>query len=354
MAAEYKKNPFTISFGRLPAEYIARSEQVEKVITTFTQPPVTDQIFVITGIRGTGKTVLFSDITNRLNQMDDWIVIHLSTDGDMIESFYSDLFHSQKLHHFLIQAGISIPGTGIRVSVTADEPAKTDKFKIEELLRLSQKHGKNVLVAVDEVSKTSGMQKFAKLFQEMIGKNLPLYFLGTGIFENIEELQNVKDLTFLYRAPRIVLGPLDPVDITEMYQKIFDIPVLQAASMAKLTKGYCFAFQALGYSYWEQMPVKDIATVLPQYDNLLSRASYSKLWKEMSEGDRRVCRAIAVKEGDKVKEIRDEIHMDSGLFNVYRRRLKEKGLIDTNTYGKLSFTLPRFAEFVNTRADLYV
>lgn len=348
----YRKNPFTISFGRLPAEYIARSEQMEKVIATFTEPPVTDQIFVITGIRGTGKTVLFSDITNRFAKRDDWIVIHLSTDGDMIGTFYSDLFHSQKLHNFLIQAGISIPG--IRVSVTPDEPAKTDKFKIEELLRLAQKHGKNILVAVDEVSKTPGMQKFAKLFQEMIGKNLPLYFLGTGIFENIEELQNVKDLTFLYRAPRIVLGPLDPTDITQMYQKVLDIPVLQAAAMAKLTKGYCFAFQALGYSYWEQKPVSDLSDILPQYDNLLSRASYSKLWKKMSDGDRKVCRAIASKEGDRVREIRSGIHMDSGLFNVYRRRLKEKGLIDTNTYGRLSFTLPRFAEFVNTRADLYV
>lgn len=353
MTAQYRKNPFTISFGRQPVEYIARSEQVDKVITTFAEKPVTDQLFVITGIRGSGKTVLFSDITNRLDAKDDWIVIHLDTDDDMVQSFYTELFHSQKLHHFLVNAEITIPGTGLQFSLTSDRPEKTAKMKVEELLRFAAKHDRNVLVAVDELSKTAGMQKFAKLFQEMIGKNLPLYFLGTGIFENIEELQNVKDLTFLYRAPRIVLGPLDPTDIAAMYQRIFDLPILSAAAMAKLTRGYSFAFQALGYTFWENMPVNNLNDILSEYDNLLSRASYSKLWKEMSDLDRKVCRAIAVKEGERVKSIRDEIGMDSALFSVYRRRLKEKGLIDTNTYGKISFTLPRFSEFVNTRADLY-
>lgn len=41
--------------------------------------------------------------------------------------------------------------------------------------------------------------------------------------------------------------------------------------------------------------------------------------------------------------------MKSELFSVYRDRLKRKGVLDTRTYGEVSFALPRFAEFVQTR-----
>ena len=36
-------------------------------------------------------------------------------------------------------------------------------------------------------------------------------------------------------------------------------------------------------------------------------------------------------------------------FSVYRDRLKRKGVIDTSKYGEVSFILPRFAEFAQTR-----
>lgn len=48
----------------------------------------------------------------------------------------------------------------------------------------------------------------------------------------------------------------------------------------------------------------------------------------------------------KVKEIRERTGMSSGLFSVYRDRLKRKGVLDTGRYGAVLFTLPRFAEFV--------
>ena len=55
---------------------------------------------------------------------------------------------------------------------------------------------------------------------------------------------------------------------------------------------------------------------------------------------------ISPDEGLKVKELRDRLHMSSELFSVYRDRLKRKGVIDTREYGKISFSLPRFAHFV--------
>ena len=76
---------------------------------------------------------------------------------------------------------------------------------------------------------------------------------------------------------------------------------------------------------------------------------YSKIWSELSELDKKILLEISVSGEEKVKEIREKLDMNSGLFSVYRDRLKRKGVIDTSEYGKITLTLPRFEEFVKTR-----
>lgn len=346
------KNPFTVSFGRPPVEYVSRAQNHDRVMDTFTEMPVTDQIYIISGLRGTGKTVLFSSLIKDFRRLDDWIVIQLNTYNDMTESLYSELYYALSQNDVSLDVEVGIPEVA-RVSVRSDAPKRTRDSLIRSLLETADRDGKRVLVAIDDISKSAGMRKFAKLFQEMIGDELPLYFLGTGIPENIDELKDVKDLTFLYRAPRIILGPLDLSEIAFRYQHALEIPIDSANAMAKMTKGYSFAFQALGYIYWEHRPVQSIDDLMPDYDRLLTSASYSKMWSELSDLDKTVCRAIASTGSDRVKDIRDTAGMDSNLFNSYRNRLRERELIDTSTYGKISFTLPRFAEFINDRSELY-
>lgn len=347
-----KKNPFTLSFGRPPIEYISRPDAYERIINTFTELPVTDQIFIIYGLRGTGKTVLFSTVLKTLRAMEDWIVIQLNTYDDMSESLYSELYYALKKHNVQISAEIGLPNIA-KVSLSSGAPKRTVQSRIHSLLELADESGKKVLAAVDDISKNTEMKRFSKVFQAMIGDELPLYFLGTGIPENIDALQNVRDLTFLYRAPRILLKPLDLSEIAYRYQDTLEVSTAESISMAKITKGYSFAFQALGYIYWKKRPVKDIQDLMPEFDRILTSASYSKMWTELSALDRDVCRAIAATDSRKVKDIRETASMDSNLFNAYRIRLKERGMIDTDTYGEVSFTLPRFAEFVNERAVLY-
>lgn len=346
------KNPFSVSFGRLPAELIMRPEEYDKIITTFTGLPVTDQIYIITGLRGSGKTVLFTSVIKELKSREDWIVIQLNTYDDMSEAFYSELYYALKAYGVSVTAEFGIPEIA-RVSLTSNAPRRTTSSLIRELLKSAEKRQKNVLVAVDDISKSSEIKRFLKTFQGLISEDLPLYFLGTGTTENIDELQNAKDLTFLYRAPRITLKPLDMADIADRYQKTFDLEAAEAAAMSKLTKGYAFAFQALGYIYWDQMPVKELASVLPDYDRILTRAAYSKMWSELSGKDKEVCRAIAAADDDKVSSIRKIASMSPSLFSTYRMRLSEKGLIDTSAYGRITFTVPRFCEFVRDRSLLY-
>ncbi len=72
----------------------------------------------------------------------------------------------------------------------------------------------------------------------------------TGLYENIHNLQNEKTLTFLYRAPKIILEPLNYTAMIAKYKQIFSCDKEKAQEMAVLTKGYSYAFQLLGYLVW--------------------------------------------------------------------------------------------------------
>ncbi len=68
-------NPFTLSFGKKPLQYISRLSQTQQILETFQAPVPSNQIFMITGVRGSGKTVMMTNIANELKADDSWIVI---------------------------------------------------------------------------------------------------------------------------------------------------------------------------------------------------------------------------------------------------------------------------------------
>jgi hypothetical protein len=109
----------------------------------------------------------------------------------------------------------------------------------------------------------------------------------------------------------------------------------------------------LGYIYWDAMPVSSVSDILPEYDAKLAGSAYSRMWMEMSDMDRKVCRAIAASESGRTKDVRSLLKMDSSLFNVYRVRLKNRGIVNAEAYGRVAFALPRFAEFVQNLSGLY-
>jgi hypothetical protein len=133
------------------------------------------------------------------------------------------------------------------------------------------------------------------------------------------------------------------------YRDTFELGEEESEHMAQLTKGYPFAFQVLGYLYWENRREKSLEEILPEYDQYLEEYVYSKIWSELSELDKKIMTEMAVTGETSVKILRENLDMKSELFSVYRDRLKRKGIISTAQYGHVSLILPRFEEFVKTR-----
>ena len=339
-----KKNPFSLSFGKEPVSLINRNVQSYEIIDTFEDENPAYQVCVITGVRGSGKTVMLTEINKTFRAEEDWIVIDLSPERDLLQSFAANLSNYPSLSEVFREAKINLSFLGLGVEIEGVSPITDLNVAVTRMLEKIKKKHKRVLVTIDEAVCNDTMKEFVSLFQIYMRQDLPVFLLMTGLYENIYELQNEKTLTFLYRAPKIELRPLNIGMIAEKYKSIFELTDEEATEMAKETRGYPFAFQVLGYLCFKHNT--GWHNVLPEFSQYLEEYVYEKIWSELSKGDKELLVAMAKTNDTKVEAIRKTIKKASNSFSVYRNRLIKKGLIISPEYGHLEFTLPRFKEFV--------
>ncbi len=334
---------------RKPVQYVSRIVQTNRIIEDYEAVPAVNQIYMVTGVRGSGKMVMMTNIADILSKRDDWIVVELNATRDLLQSLASRLYAVPRLHDCFLKAKLDFSAFGLGVSIENAAPVTDVEDMVAKMLDQLQKLGKRLLITIDEVVYSEQMKVFASAFQIFMRQEYPIFILMAGLYENIYELQNDKSLTFLYRAPKIILEPLNLTAVRQHYKNIFALEEEKAERMAALTRGYPFAFQVLGYLYWEHRDTRTLDEILPEYDQYLEEYVYSKIWSEMSEKDKEILQVLAVSGEIKVKNLREKLGLASEQFSAYRERLKRKGVIDTRQYGMVSMALPRFEEFIKMR-----
>lgn len=338
-------NPFELTFGLKPNNYISRLKQSEEIISNF-KSATGNKVFLITGVRGTGKTVMLSHISKQFENEKNWIVIELIPNYDMLEQFASALYDSSIMNKIFNTKTFGFSFSGISFSIKGEKPITNVISLIEVLLDKIKKTGKNVLIAVDEVSNNDYVKTFTQVFQLLIRKEYPIHLLMTGLYQNIYELQNDKDLTFLYRAPKINLEPLNLVAITNSYQELLNITKEEALVLAKETKGYAYAYQVLGHLVFDRKDPKLDDHLYAKYDQYLEEYVYEKMYSELSSNDKKILKAFTNDGINSVDNLMLKSKMKKNIFSVYRDRLIKRGIIESPEYGKLSLKLPRFYEFL--------
>ena len=337
-------NPFTIVFGRKPAEMIERFPQRHEILDNFTSPNANQQLYMITGIRGSGKTVLMSSISDTLRQEKNWIVIELNPELDLLQNLAAKLSSHALCQEWFRKAKLNLSFLNLGLEISGEPPITDLETAIIRMLESIRSHGKRLLITIDEVTDTPQMRVFASSFQILVRLNLPVFLLMTGLYENIYELQSRKNLTFLFRAPKIQLPALDLSAIRIRYKNVFHLEDADAVRMTEWTGGYPFAFQLLGYLAWNNGG--NYPGVLDEYKQYLYEYVYNKLWSELSPKDRRVLRGIVEAEDYSIHAIKEKLQMSDNEWNPYRQRLIRKGIVDGSQRGILRLTLPLFDQFV--------
>lgn len=340
-------NPFSLLFGKPPIEIIERAPQADLIISDFTSEHPSTQINMISGVRGSGKTVFLTQIANRLREKEDWIVIDLNPDRELLESFAAKLNSEKVLSGIFERAKINLSLFGIGIGIEGEPPVADIEEALTKMLLSIKKHGKRVLVTIDEASNTKNMREFISAYQIFLRNDLPVFLLMTGLYKNIDSIRNAETLTFLERAPRTELSPLDIGSIADRYMKTIKIDQESAVRMARETRGYSFAFQVLGYYAWEAP--NDLAANIEKSRQYLFEFAYRKIWSELSKKDRDVLTAAAMVPTGEIYQIREILGWEANQFNPYRKRLIKAGIISGRQYGVITFNLPGFENFVECR-----
>ena len=168
-------NPFTLAFGKSPLENIDRPVQKNEILEAFLATPINQQIYMITGVRGSGKTVLMTDVSRRLKTENAWTVIELSPETDMLHAFAAKLSRVEKFSETFRNAKINLSLLGLGLEMEGVSPVADDETAVSRMLESIRKKGNRVLVTVDEVTNNENVRKFAAAFQIFIRAELPIF-----------------------------------------------------------------------------------------------------------------------------------------------------------------------------------
>lgn len=343
------ENPFTLAFGKKPLQYIARLSQTEELVEKLNRNNPPSYAYMITGVRGSGKTVAMTSVSAELAKNDAWIVVELNPNRDMLQTLAAKIYSLPEMKKHFMDAKLDLTAFGIGISIGNNEKIFDIEIALSRMLEIVKNQNKKILVMVDEVVKNKAIRIFVSSFQMFIRNDYPIFLLMTGLYENIYNLQNDKSLTFLYRAPKTELEPLNYTAVRKSYKDTFNLTMEEAEKMTSLTKGYPFAYQVLGYIRWERKGAT-LESLMDEYDQYLDEFAYEKIWAELSPTEQKILAYIAHSGDNKVKGIREHLDMSSEKFAVYRDRMNKKSVVDVSRHGIMDFKLPRFDVFINNHS----
>lgn len=250
------QNPFTTTFSKNPDYTYIPTGKVNEILENFSYDKPSESLYKITGVRGSGKTVLLAKVEEELsletNTEKGWLVYRISPARDMIEQLaallYKEPFIKEKYSSKSINISANVLGTGgsVGLSKTLADGFTDIGVELDKMLSLASANGKKILIGVDEVSKTHEMILFASEFGKWMRAGYPVYMVCTGLYENIEQVCNVPNLTFFRRATTVKTEPLNMIRMTEMYKRTLNTDQARSRELARITKGYPYAFQELG------------------------------------------------------------------------------------------------------------
>ncbi len=325
-------------------------------------------VFFIVGQRGYGKSSLLRAVKEDISKKRDWIVTEIRTNSDdLIHELAAILYAEPVLKPRFKELELDFSLIGIGTSISAKAKNKTeissDEVAVKKMLEVADRLGVKVLVALDEISDTKAIRSFVALFNVCKGEKLPIYLLMDGLYKNVTALENVPDLTFLKRVPKLEVGPLDMSEMFHSYRKHLhledDMNQLYAQRLAQLSRGYPYAFQLIGFYTWlwlkdDEKVINNWETYKDRLDEELDRNLdsyvYSTLWTEISPTEQDILSIMAVYRLNKVGDIRnkyDELFpqrasMTSSNFGKYRDKLINMSILTSRANMYLEFNLPRF------------
>jgi hypothetical protein len=342
-------NPFNPTFGDVPKIFLRSQDQdyYEQLIEIIENSDFARSIF-ISGVRGSGKTAFMMKVAQHFANDPSYYYVDLLNKPGMVTNFARLLSYAMGPQASSVLQSINSFGIG-NLNISRDTESPNIDVTIIKLMNQIKKSGKRILVTLDEVDNSAPIKDFVQVFNAMKRQNCPIFLLMTGLPDLILNLQKDDKLTFLLRSDKIEMTPLEKLDIFQAYKRVFKCSSSVATEMFRMTEGYSYAFQLLGYLLYERMQGKiperaDLQRVKSAYQEQLFNNAYQKIFQDLSANDQQYLYAVCGHHD--LGEIAKIMGKSNVYVAQYRRRALERHLIRPAAYGYVDFTLPYFEDYL--------
>jgi energy-coupling factor transporter ATP-binding protein EcfA2 len=362
-------NPFKPTAGMTPPVLIGRETVIDDFMDGLDEGPgAPGRLMRITGPRGSGKTVLLTQLGDIANDR-GWTVVNVSGREPLCASIQEQLAHDTRIRSLDIR--ISLPV----VSAEAHLGGPAEELSFREVLtratRSLTSHGSGLLITVDEVQDASRdeMATIATSVQYMIRQQQNISLLFAGITTGVLDLLNGKGITFLRRAKAEELASIPTYEVARALRKTIETSGLlvddDALSYAAgQTHGYAYLIQLVGYYVWREgrRHSRESVTITladaKRGSEVAAREFGSSVLETAISGLTKpaVDYLLAMTEDENsssTAEIARRMGMPASSANTYRRILIERQIIESTAPGFVAFSIPFMREYLlQHRADI--
>ena len=356
-------NPFNPSFGKRPLHFFGREEITRSIVLSVDDMNSPWRTTLITGVRGSGKTALLSDIRANLNSRDA-IALYVVPNEALLDSILAQLYRQlpRPISDAMPKLGSISANFGVSVRFEKDKKTpyftETFSFQIMELMDAFMKQDKHIVFLVDEAQKhTEDMRIFISTYQDLVMREYSVGMVMAGLPSVVSEILKDNVLTFLRRAKQIELENVELMIVEHEFRKIFlsagaahTEEVVSNAAVG--TYGYPYLIQLVGYYLWEEMQGSNgndvLDDVMLKSKAELFRNVHRLIFSELSNRDREFVFAMSEDDGfSSVSLIGERMSKKKNFISLYRERLIAAGVVKPAGQGLLRFNYPYMKEFLH-------
>ncbi|HET8969971.1 MAG TPA: ATP-binding protein [Candidatus Nanopelagicales bacterium] len=356
-----RDNPFTPSFGTLPAVLVGRDEVLTGIAPIFGRFTKNDIHWAthLRAHRGAGKTVLLDQIQDEATRQGWWVLQEDAGAGApltnrIINRALIRLAELDPPRRGRQVTALNVFGSGIEVEPSpAAAPSVTSVRDVLDAVAALETNG--VLVTIDEVHQApdAALNEIGNAAQHLHRDGRRLAFVMAGLPRPVR----TREATFLSRCWDPPLGKLTDRDVERGLVETaaradgtFEPLALRAA--VDVAAGEPFLMQLIGYHGWElasrrRITVADITKASPAARDTYKRAVTAQMVASVSPDQREFLGAMA-RHGTptRLADIRADGGWSQSQAGMYRQRLIDAGLIVSAGYGLVDFALPGIDDLV--------
>jgi hypothetical protein len=352
--AAASNNPFTASFGVPSGDtYVGRDAELAEFRQGLAdRPGSTYRAIMVSGPRGMGKTTLVSVMAEHA-MAEGWIAASVTAGPGVAERILDKA--TLAAEHLLppaqhrVLTGLSVAGFTLQSQVL---PSDTPSWwrRTTTLLNILDQHGSGLVVAIDEVHRAEAeLRPLFQQYQELVNDRRNVALVMAGLPGAVEGVLSEHALTFVQRAHRQNLGPINQQSIAAAYReavaesgKRIDGPASSLA--AALSEGYPYMYQLIGYFAWQAagdsptISDQHVRSALGPARDLAGRNLYEVELRSLSRREHEFLGAmLADDDSSAVSDIARRLGTTANNANYYRGRLAARGLIQPSGRGTVRF-----------------